>query len=95
YIAPLTGDWQLRLRTDVRYMGKRFFETANLLEADAYTLANLYAGIENERYAVGLYADNVFDEEYLTGGTLPDFVFPPEVTIGTPRMYGIRATMQF
>ncbi|MGH8239352.1 MAG: TonB-dependent receptor, partial [Steroidobacteraceae bacterium] len=96
YLVPIgSGDWEMRLRTDVRYMGSRFFEAVNLIEADPYWLANAYAGIQNERYEIGIYADNVFDEGYLTGGTLPDPVFPAEVTLGTPRMYGIRVAARF
>jgi len=96
YLVPIgSGDWELRLRTDTRYMGSRFLEPVNLMEADAYWLANVYAGFQNQHYEIGVYADNVLDEEYLTGGTLPDLVFPAEVTLGTPRMYGLRVSARF
>lgn len=97
YLAPLgaVSGWKMRLRTDVRYMGERYFETVNLMRADAYWLANVYAGVQNGRYQIGAFADNLFDAEYLTGGTLPDAVFPPEVTIGHPRTYGVRLNARF
>ncbi|MGH8211126.1 MAG: TonB-dependent receptor, partial [Steroidobacteraceae bacterium] len=88
YLASLPvggGTWKARLRADVRYTDSRFFDPTDLLEASAYWLTNLYAGVQNERYEIGVYADNVFNQGYLTGGFLPDGVFPPEVELGQPR----------
>lgn len=99
YVAPLSlgaGAWNVRLRADVRYSSARYFDPTDLLRADPYWLANVYAGIQNERYEIGVYADNVFDKGYLTGGFLPQaFVFPPEVVLGEPRMVGVRFSARF
>jgi iron complex outermembrane recepter protein len=98
YVAPLpfgSAAWEVRLRADVRYTDARFFDPTNLLEANAYWLANLYAGVQNSHLEIGAYADNAFNKGYLRGGMLPDFVFPPEVTLGEPRVFGVRVTARF
>ncbi len=96
YVRPIaTGGWKLRLRGDVNYTGERPFDVTNLLIADAYTIVNLYAGIQNESYEVGVYGNNVLDEDFLTGGILPSTFFPPLLTIGDPRTFGVRATVRF
>lgn len=92
YLRPVAaGGWDLRLRGEVNHVGERAFDVTNLLVADAYTVVNLYAGVQNERYELGLFVDNTFDEEYLNGGFLPSLFFPPLLTVGDPRIYGVRA----
>lgn len=96
YVRPVgAGGWDLRLRGDVNHIGERPFDVTNLLIADAYTIVNLYAGIQNEKYELGLFVDNATDEDYLNGGILPSLFFPPLLTVGDPRVYGIRGRVNF
>jgi iron complex outermembrane receptor protein len=97
YVAPIgTGGWSTRLRADLSYVGERPFDTLGLFIADAYTLVDLYAGVQNERYEVGLFANNAFDEDFLTGGFLPSAGgFPPLATVGKPSQFGVRAKVSF
>lgn len=96
YVRPIGANgWDLRLRSDVNHVGERPFDVTNLLVADAYTIVNLYAGIQNERYELGVYVDNAADEDYLNGGILPSLFFPPLLTVGDPRIYGVRARVRF
>ena len=96
YLRPLgQSQWAWRIRSDVNHVGERPFDVTNLLVADAYTVVNLYAGIENGDVEVGLFADNAFDEDYLTGGILPSLFFPPLLTVGDPSVYGVRARLRF
>lgn len=89
------GRWSVRLRGDANYVGERPFDVTNLLIADAYTVVNLYAGFEDERYEFGLFVDNALDEKYLNGGFLPSVAFPPLLSVGDPRIYGARVRMRF
>jgi iron complex outermembrane receptor protein len=96
YRRPLGAEgWELRLRGDVSYVGERPFDVTNLLMADAYTIVNLYAGMSKGPYEIGVFADNAFDEDYLTGGILPSVFFPPLLTVGDPRVVGVRVAVQF
>jgi iron complex outermembrane receptor protein len=99
YVAALPlggGGWKMRLRADVRYSSARYFDPTDLLRANAYWLTNVYAGIQDRHYEIGVYANNVFDKGYLTGGFLPQgYVFPPEVVLGEPRIVGIRFNALF
>ncbi len=96
YVFPLNdGGWDVRLRADASHVGERSFNVTNLLIADAYTVVNLYAGVQNEQFQIGLFADNAFDERYLTGGSISSSVFPPLLTVGKPRIYGVRSEFRF
>jgi iron complex outermembrane receptor protein len=96
YVFPIgASGWDARLRGDVNMVSDRSFNVTNLLIADGYSVVNLYAGVQNERFQIGLFADNVFDERYLTGGSISASTFPPLLTVGKPRIYGIRGEMRF
>lgn len=96
YVFPIgSGGWDARLRGDISMVSDRSFNVTNLLIADGYAVANLYAGVQNERFQFGLFADNAFDERYLTGGSISASVFPPLLTVGKPRVYGIRSEFRF
>lgn len=95
YVTPLSGDWDIRLRADGRYTGERAIEFVNAFFADAYFIANLYAGVENDHFELGVFADNVFDEGYILGGFVPGQFFPPLMTIGDPRIWGVRGRISF
>lgn len=62
---------------------------------DAYTIVKLYAGVQNDRFQMGVFADNVFDEAFIIGGLIPSSFFPPLLNIGAPRIMGVRARMDF
>ncbi len=95
YVFPIGGNWDARLRGDVYMVSSRSFNVTNLLIAEGYVLVNLYAGIQNEHFQIGLFADNAFDERYLTGGSISSSVFPPLLTVGEPRIFGIRGSFRF
>lgn len=80
-------------RLELQGFGKTFFDDANQVEQDPFTLVNLRLGYEWRNYGLYLFANNLFDTRYITSG----FQFPPpSVTagFGEPVTYGfqIRAT---
>jgi len=97
YVTDIgTSGWSMRLRGDVNMVSERAFTPTNLLVAQGYALANLYAGVKSASgLEVGLFADNVFDERYLVGGSLSTATFPPLLTVGRPRVVGVRAEFRF
>ncbi len=100
YIRPIgSGGWNIRLRFDGSYNDEFAVDTLNVGIVDDYFLANAYAGIQNEHFEVGIYARNLFDVNYLTGGFIPGFnpflAFPPLASIGRPRTVGVRVRYSF
>ena len=100
YVRPVgSGGWDLRLRFDGAYNDEFAVDSSNVGIVDAYFMANAYAGLQNERVEVGVFARNLFDEEYLTGGFVPGFnpflAFPPLASIGRPRTVGVRLRYGF
>jgi iron complex outermembrane receptor protein len=94
------GKWEIDADWLMSYQSEVFFESSNYpgLSQDAYWLADASLKFQqsNSPYAFEIYADNLFDEEYLidagnTGGGLgiPTFV------AGSPRIFGARFYLTF
>lgn len=92
WITPISDAWNLRLRADVSYTGVRYFDAQNLLRQNPYTLVNLYAGIERDKFELGIFANNAFDQGYHSAGNLT--TVGPLMTTGAPRMIGVRARVK-
>ena len=80
------------LRADILGTGKSYSDAENIQEVDGYETVNLKVGYEQEKYDIVLWADNVFDEEYITsqyeyGGAL--------VQDGAPLSMGVKLTYRF
>ena len=77
------------------YSSSFYFDAANDVEQDAYSLMNLRASWApfSERYGIAVYANNVLDEEYLVQ------LLPQSATMlqqyGLPRTYGVEFTVRF
>ncbi len=96
YLYPLgnTDGWGLRTRVDARYTGERNFHASGAMPQDSYALVNLYLGVESQRYEIGFFAQNLFDKGYHVFGDLA-VGLPPLLWTGPPRVYGIRARLNF
>ncbi len=87
------------IEADAQYRSRRFVDEANLAELPSYTLTNVRAGLEAERWSVLLYVDNVLDEDaiqtaqrYIDVGT-PDNFVPRRsylALLPKPRTWGVR-----
>lgn len=91
YRFPAFGDRQGFARADVQHVGNIYTEIGNVgrprIKLGSYTLVNLRAGIEDDRWRITLFADNVFDEQ----ATILCCRDNGEFTINRPRTIGIRA----
>ena len=96
YITPIgERGWDMRLRAEVNHVGDRPFDSVNVFIGDAYTVVNLYAGVQTEQWEAGVFANNAFDENYINGGfAFADLTFPALATIGDPSIFGVRLSFR-
>lgn len=87
----LTHD--LYLKSDIRYMGKRYYNLQNSSKDDGYSIVDVSLGYQKEGWSVELYSDNIFNKKYV------DFmIYTPTNTyyhFGAPMMSGIRLSKRF
>lgn len=81
-------------RVDLVNYGKIYFDAANELKEDPYTLVNLKAGYATHNWEIYAYVDNLTDTDYRTfaqagapAGTLVEF--------GDPREFGLGVKYRF
>lgn len=80
-------------RLELIGFGNTFFDELNTIEQDAFALVNLRLGYEVDNYGVYLFANNLFDTEYVTqafelnSGTAAVF--------GAPRTFGVQVRARF
>lgn len=93
-------DWNVDLDLLLTYQSEVFFESSNYpgLSQDSYWLADTSIKFSNPNssFSYEIYADNVFDEEYLidAGNTGGGFGIPTFVR-GMPRIAGVRMYVDF
>ncbi len=87
YEAPLTGDIDWLIETDVTTQSKRYESSNNELILPSYTLVDLRLGLRAENWDVIVYANNLLDDDTVKMAlSLPDFdsinvaFFPPPFT---------------
>jgi iron complex outermembrane receptor protein len=78
YRHPLTDKIGLFFRSELNGIGSFYWNDANTLKQDAYTLVNLSLGVETEVFDILLWGRNVFDTEYEAVG----FEFPGSDPVG-------------
>jgi iron complex outermembrane recepter protein len=81
------------LKSDARYMGKRYYNLENSSKDSGYSVVDAALGYQSGGWSVELYSDNVFNKHYV------DFMIStPSNThyhFAQPRMSGIRASKSF
>ncbi len=88
YRRPISNDLNLFSRIEVNGVGDFYWNDANTLEQDAYSLTNVHFGIESEQWDLLFWARNVFDTEYESVA----FEFPGSQPIGQsgdPQIFGL------
>ncbi|MEM9807690.1 MAG: TonB-dependent receptor [Cyanobacteria bacterium P01_D01_bin.56] len=79
-------------RLEVIGFGKTYFDNLNTIQQDSFALVNARLGYEFDSYGIYLFANNLFDKEYLTqafdfGGTL--------AVAGAPQTFGVQVRTEF
>ncbi len=105
YQASLNATWRHPLgwmaRVDVSAVDDFFFDVPpNPTRGQAYTLANLKAGYEADRWSVYAWGRNVFDRDYAVRGFFfgnepPLFEDKRYVQLGEPQQFGVTVRWEF
>ncbi len=99
--VPLTGDWKLAARVDVSYTGPAPSNLINTIYFGERTLTNFRLGVENNRFSVSLWGNNVFNVTYVENsinqprGGVPFAYNVPEIYLAEGRRIGVTATAKF
>lgn len=88
-------------RVELIGFGDTFFDDLNTVEQDAFALVNLRLGYELEDYGIYLFANNVFDNEYVTqafnigSGTIATFGAPRTIGVNSMRDFNLEIILNF
>ena len=94
---PLTDSLKLVSRLDYEHRDKTYWTLDNLDTQSAYDLTNLSFSIESDRWSARLFANNVFDEEYIEWFFAARFIgLPADIAWPSkPRQVGIEYSIRF
>ena len=99
WTIPLTSGDSLYVRPSYSWRSQVYFEDQNQpgIEQDGYGLLNLRAGWRfNENWEVGIWGNNLTDEEYLTDAGNTGLLFGiPTVIAGPDRSFGVTLRAKF
>jgi outer membrane receptor protein involved in Fe transport len=99
WTIPLTSGDSLYVRPSYSWRSQVYFEDQNQpgIEQDGYGLLNLRAGWRfNEKWEVGIWGNNLADEEYLTDAGNTGLLFGiPTVIAGPDRSFGVNLRAKF
>lgn len=105
WFSPLGNtDFEVFAGATGLYRSKRYMDESNLNYLPEFTRVNLRLGIENPRYRLMAYVDNLFDDDEITNGQRvvdlgnPDGFAPGRgylLHMPLPRVYGLRLSAQF
>ncbi|MBO3274299.1 TonB-dependent receptor domain-containing protein [Pseudomonas schmalbachii] len=87
YRMALTDQLDAILRAEYYVTRGGYADAGNFVDLDERNSVNLSAGVESERFAVTLFANNVFDEEYFE--VTPTFGSPAVGQRNAPRTVGV------
>ncbi|PMB15553.1 TonB-dependent receptor domain-containing protein [Fischerella thermalis] len=80
-------------RVELTGFGTTYFDDINTLKQDPYALVNVRLGYELENYGIYLFANNIFNTEYLTQAF--DSTTGAAGTYGAPVTYGVQFRSRF
>ncbi len=80
-------------RLELAGFGTTYFDDLNTIKQDPYALVNVRAGYEFKKYGIYLFANNIFNTEYVT--QVFDGIAGRYGTYGAPSTYGVQFTSRF
>jgi iron complex outermembrane receptor protein len=90
--------WEWYGQADASYRSKGFVDTTNLTTFGEYTTVSLFVGVRNDRLDVGVWARNLFDEDFVSTAYYQNRANGQrivEVVPGEQRMIGLTAKVRF
>ncbi len=99
YEWPALGG-SLSMRGEYQYTDEVFFDAYNrrgVMSEDSYGLVNGFLTWERDKWKVSLYGRNLADKGHTLGGAIGGAIWgsPIYIVPGTPRLYGVRASVSF
>ncbi|MBT8102595.1 MAG: TonB-dependent receptor [Gammaproteobacteria bacterium] len=97
HTMPLTDSLRLVSRLDYEHRDKTYWTLDNVDTQSAYDLTNLSVAVEGERWSSRLYANNLFDEEYIEWFFAARFIgLPADIAWPSkPRQVGLEYSFRF
>jgi len=91
----LTSDLDLFTRAEVKHIGDIYYNEANTLKGEDYSLLNVRLGVESEGWGAYLWANNLTDEEYIGSANVNPVTFTNDFSYGAPRTVGLTLQARF
>ena len=97
HTKPLSGTLDLVSRLDYEHRDKTYWTLDNLDSQSAYDLTNLSFALESERWSARVFANNLFDEEYIEWFFAARFIgLPADIAWPSkPRQVGVEFSMRY
>ncbi|MGF7150392.1 iron complex outermembrane receptor protein [Sphingomonas zeicaulis] len=99
--VPLTGDWRLFSRVDVSHTGDAPMNLPNTALFGERTLTSARIAVENDRFSVAVWANNIFGVTYVANAIaqprmgVPFAFSVPEIYLGEGRRVGLTVGAKF
>lgn len=99
--VPISDSWRLVARTDVSYTGDAPYNLPNTAYFGERTLTSGRIALENDRYSVAFWANNIFDVTYAVNAIgqpragVPFAFSVPEIYLGEGRRLGLTVGAKF
>lgn len=99
--VPLSADWKLFSRVDVSHTGDSPMNLPNTTLFGERTLTSARIAVENDRYSIALWANNIFDVTYVANSIaqprmgVPFAFSVPEIYLGEGRRFGLTVGAKF
>ena len=95
---PLRRDWRLTGHLDATYRSSFFYDVTNQYRQGGYAVFNGRIGIETDRYALRVFAQNLFDRAYYLDKRPNSSLIPTYATegvAGLDRRVGVELQAKF
>lgn len=93
YTRAITDKVDLVARADYDWRSSFFWDTANTIREPGYGIVNARIGIETDRWAFSVFAQNLFDQEYRVRAA--SYSGAVMAVPGTPQTFGLTARATF
>ncbi|MCO5082941.1 MAG: TonB-dependent receptor [Rhizobiaceae bacterium] len=93
YKRPISEGIDLVARADYNWRSAFYWDTANQIREPGYGIVNARIGIETERWAFSVFAQNLFDQEYRIRAAV--YSGGVKAIPGTPQTFGVLARVSF
>ncbi len=97
HTRPVSGELDLVTRLDYEHRDKTYWTLDNVDTQSAYDLTNLSVGLESDRWAARVFAENLFDEEYIEWFFAARFIgLPADIAWPSkPRQVGVEFSLRY